>query len=184
MTSDNTEAQNALSLDGDEAVREELSRAGRDGVAEVTRQHPDSPLAWVELADIASSEQRHLDAYAYATVAADLARQRFAADGWVAGEPVAWNTEHNRPYHRALHTARRAAVALGLTGAASALAADLESADVDASSRIDSEFTPTQVITIITPELEAAFLAETVAVIASPDEDAAPVASPDADRGD
>ena len=54
----------------------------RGHVAGVVVEHPASPLAWAELADLADSESRALDAFAYAVVAVDLAREQLASSGW------------------------------------------------------------------------------------------------------
>ena len=60
-----------------------------------------------------------------------------------------WSSEPNRAYLRALDAQRRAADTLGLDTQASRLAGELESADAEAPARIRSEFTPTQLITIV-----------------------------------
>lgn len=130
-------------------VRQALTGADRAEVAGVVADHPASPLAWAELADLADSEGRALDAFAYAVVAVDLARGRLQASGWRAGDPVPWSEEPNRAYLRALDAERRAASRLGLDDRARRAASDLEAADAEAPARIASEFTPTQVITIV-----------------------------------
>lgn len=128
-----------------------LDANGRDAVAAVVAEHPGSPLAWAELADHADSEGRPLDAFAYATVAADLAREQLASGGWQPGASVPWAAEPNRAYLRALDAQRRAALALGLDDRVSALADELATADPEAPARIASEFTPTQLIPIVSP---------------------------------
>lgn len=130
-------------------VRQALTDVDRGHVAGVVAEHPSSPLAWAALADLADSEGRTLDAFAYAVVAVDLAREQLAASGWSPGTPVTWAEEPNRAYHRALDAERRAAERLGLTDRAERAAADLAAADPEAPARIASEFTPTQLITIV-----------------------------------
>lgn len=130
-------------------VRQALTGADRAEVAGVVADHPASPLAWAELADLADSEGRAIDALAYAVVAVDLARERLRASGWRDGEHVPWSTESNRAYLRALDAERRAAARLGLQDRADRAASDLEAADAEAPARIASEFTPTQVITVV-----------------------------------
>jgi len=90
-----------------------------------------------------------IEAFAYAAVAVDLAREQLAASGWQPGNPVPWRTEPNRAYLRALDAQRRAALALGLDGHAGRLADELASADAEAPARIASEFTPTQLMPIV-----------------------------------
>jgi len=130
-------------------VRRALGEADRAAVAGVVVEHPSSPLAWAELADLADSEGRVLDAFAYAVVAVDLARRSLEASGWEPGSPVSWSEESNRAYLRALDAERRAATRLGLEERARRAASDLEAADAEAPARIASEYTPTQAITIV-----------------------------------
>lgn len=141
------EQQSALADEPD--VRRALAEADRASVASVVAQHPSSPLAWAELADLADSEGRPLEAYAFAGVAVELACEQLRQTGWSPGSPVPWSTEPNRAYLRALDAQRRAADTLGLDTQASRLAGELESADAEAPARIRSEFTPTQLITIV-----------------------------------
>lgn len=149
MTADESPRDAEASLADEPEVRQELAEGDRSSVAGVVSGHPSSPLAWIELADIADSEGRQLDAYAYAAVAADLAREQLAESGWQPGDLVAWSEERNRPYLRALDTQRRAAERLGLDARAVRLADELATADAEAPARIASEFTPTQLITIV-----------------------------------
>ncbi len=123
-------------------------------------EHPSSPLAWTELADVADSEGRVIEAFAYAAVAVDLAREQLAASGWADGGPVPWSDEPNRAYLRALDAQRRAADQLGLHDRAGRLSQQLAAADPEAPARIASEFTPTQLITIVSAD--AAFRPATV----------------------
>ena len=149
MTADESPNETEASLVDEPEVRQELAEGDRAAVAGVVSGHPSSPLAWTELADIADSEGRPLDAFAYATVAADLGREQLAESGWHPGDPVPWSDERNRAYLRALDTQRRAAEQLGLDSRATRLADELATADAEAPARIASEFTPTQLITVV-----------------------------------
>ncbi|MGR0218399.1 DUF3151 family protein [Agromyces sp. ZXT2-6] len=151
MTQEQTPPEAEAVLADEPEVRQALTGAERADVAGVVGDHPASPLAWAELADLADSEGRALDAFAYAVVAVDLAREQLQASGWRAGDPVPWSEEPNRAYLRALDAERRAAARLGLDGRAGRAASDLEAADAEAPARIASEFTPTQVITVVGP---------------------------------
>ena len=123
-------------------MRQALAEADRASVASVVAGHPSSPLAWAELADLADSEGHSIEAYAFAAVAVDFAREQLAGSGWQAGAAVPWSDEPNRAYLRALDAQRRAALALGLDDQAARLADELASADAEAPARIASEFTP------------------------------------------
>ena len=149
MTADESAPENEASLADEPEVRQALAEADRASVASVVASHPSSPLAWAELADLADSEGHAIEAFAFAAVAVDLAREQLAASGWKPGAPVPWSDEPNRAYLRALDAQRRAATELGLDEQATRLADELASADAEAPARIASEFTPTQLITIV-----------------------------------
>lgn len=174
MTPDETSPEPEASLVDEPEVRQALADGDRGTVHDVVTEHPSSPLAWTELADIADSTGRPVEAFAYATVAVDLAREQLAAAGWSQGDAVAWADEPNRAYLRGLDAKRRAALALGLADAAAAAADELAAADEEAPARIASEFTPTQQLS----------LADVRAALAEPGEPQAetgdPVAAPDA----
>ncbi|MET0974298.1 MAG: DUF3151 family protein [Leifsonia sp.] len=139
----------------DEVVRTLIGSVHREALPGFVLAHAPSPLAWAELADIAHSEGRELDAYAYATVAHQRGLELLVAAGWSDGERIAWTEAANQAVLRAAYALRRAAAAIGLVYEADALSAFLESADPDAVSRIESEHTATQLITIIPPEATA-----------------------------
>ncbi|WP_157372932.1 DUF3151 family protein [Agromyces sp. Root81] len=149
MTADQSAPEPEASLADEPEVRQALAEGDRASVAAVVAGHPSSPLAWTELADLADSEGRAIESFAFASVAADLAREQLVAGGWQSGDPVSWSDEPNRAYLRALDTQRRAAEALGLDDRAGRLADELAIADPEAPARIASEFTPTQLITIV-----------------------------------
>jgi len=160
------------SLADEPEVRQALAEADRASVASVVAGHPSSPLAWAELADLADSEGHSIEAFAFAAVAVDLAREQLAESGWTPGSPVPWSDEPNRAYLRALDAQRRAALALGLDGQAARLAEELASADAEAPARIASEFTPTQLMPVVASaglfESAAATEADTVDPVAEP----------------
>lgn len=155
MTPDESSAEAEITLADEPEVREALAAGDRSAVQAVVAEHPSSPLAWAELADLADSEGRAIEAYAFAAASVEFARAQLAAAGWTAGDPVRWADEPNRAYLRALDAQRRAARSLGLAERAEALAAELEAADSEAPARIASEFTPTQLITVIPAETPA-----------------------------
>ncbi|UIP59830.1 DUF3151 family protein [Agromyces marinus] len=155
MTEEQTPTEAEAVLADEPEVRLALSEADRASVSAVVAEHPSSPLAWAELADLADSEGRALDAFAYAVVAVDLARGQLEATGWEPGTAVRWSEEPNRAYLRALDAERRAAARLGLAERSDRAAADLAAADATAPARIASEFTPTQVMPVVTADLLA-----------------------------
>jgi Protein of unknown function (DUF3151) len=152
VTADETAPEGEASLADEPAVRQAIAEADRASLSSVVAAHPSSPLAWAELADIADSEARTIEAFAYAVVAADLARRQLAEGGWQPGDAVPWSDEPNRAYLRALDTQRRAAERLGLETRATDLADELATADPDAQALIASEFTPTNPIVIVTSD--------------------------------
>ena len=149
VTANDSASEGEASLADEPEVRQALAEADRASVASVVAGHPSSPLAWAELADLADSEGHAMDAFAYAAVAVEFAREQLAASGWQPGAAVPWSDEPNRAYLRALDAQRRAALALGLDDQAARLAKELASADGEAPARIASEFTPTQLMPIV-----------------------------------
>ncbi len=153
------------SLADEPEVRAALAERERGAVGEVVAEHPSSPLAWAELADVADSKGRPVDAFAYAVVAVDLACEQLRDAGWEPGTPVVWSAEPNRAYLRALDAQRRAARALGLDARAERLAEELRAADAEAPARIASEFTPTQILSIADVEAAIGRATPTFAVV-------------------
>ena len=78
MTANESAPEGEASLADEPEVRQALAEADRASVASVVAGHPSSPLAWAELADLADSEGHSIDAFAYAAVAVDLAREQLA----------------------------------------------------------------------------------------------------------
>ncbi|WP_353826362.1 DUF3151 family protein [Agromyces sp. SYSU T0242] len=179
MTQEQNPSGNEALLADEPEVRRALDAADRASLPGVVGTHPSSPLAWAELADLADSEGRDLDAFAYAVTAVGLARDELLRAGWEPGAPVPWTDEPNRAYLRALDAERRAAARLGLAARAARAAADLEQADAQAPARIASEFTPTQVIGVITDPLPPVASPE-----ATPDDPSDDSAAPGAARED
>ncbi|MFE6965235.1 DUF3151 family protein [Agromyces sp. NPDC057679] len=171
MTPEESASGPEASLADEPEVRQALAEADRASVAAVVTEHPSSPLAWTELADLADSEGRAIEAYAYAAVAAELAREQLTASGWEPGTAVPWADEPNRAYLRALDTQRRAAGGLGLDERADRLAEELASADAEAPARIASEFTPTQLMPVVPAAALFAPTAEAAAPTADPIEE-------------
>ncbi|MDF2576196.1 MAG: hypothetical protein K0S05_3108 [Agromyces sp.] len=149
VTQDESAPGTEASLVDEPEVRQALAGADRASVPSVVAEHPSSPLAWAELADLADSEGNAIGAFAFAAVAVDLAREQLSAAGWTPGDPVPWSDERNRAYLRALDAQRRAAMQLGLDDRATRLADELAAADAEAPARIASEFTPTQLMPIV-----------------------------------
>ncbi|GAA1757046.1 DUF3151 family protein [Agromyces humatus] len=152
MTPEESAPASGALLADEPQVRQALADADRSSVVGVVASHPTSPLAWTELADLADSEGRPIEAFAYAAVAVELASEQLTLGGWQPGTAVPWSAEPNRAYLRALDTQRRAAEQLGLDERAQRLADELASADAEAPARIASEFTPTQLITIVSSD--------------------------------
>ncbi len=168
MAADESSPEQRASLADEPEVRQALAEADRASVASVVTQHPSSPLAWTELADLADSEGHAIEAYAFAAVAVEFACEQLRESGWAPGSPVPWSNEPNRAYLRALDAQRRAAAQLGLDGQARRLAEELASADPDAPARIASEFTPTQLMPIVASAGLFVPVSETVAYAGEP----------------
>lgn len=172
MTADQTPEASTPSLADEPEVRQALAERERGAVNEVVAEHPSSPLAWAELADVADSKGSPVEAFAYAVVAVELACEQLKEAGWEPGTPVSWSDEPNRAYLRALDAQRRAARALGLDARAERAVAELRAADSEAPARIASEFTPTQILSLADLEAAAGRTAQTSAVtgdeVASP----------------
>ncbi|KQP00880.1 hypothetical protein ASF30_21940 [Leifsonia sp. Leaf264] len=135
----------------DEVVRSLISSVHREALPGFVLAHVTSPLAWAELADVAHSEGREVEAYAYATVAHKRGLELLEAAGWSEGDAISWSDASNRAVLRAAYALHAAAAAIGLVFEADALSGFLAAADPTAVARIESEHTATQFITIIPP---------------------------------
>jgi len=88
--------------------------AGTDP-ANVVRAHPESPVAWATLAEIALRDGGVDDvtAYAYARVGYHRSLDLLRRNGWKGNGPVPWEHEPNRGFLRALAALATAAERIG-----------------------------------------------------------------------
>lgn len=156
MTGDDSLGPAEIELPDAPTVREALASANRDEVADLVLRHPESPLAWAELSDIANADGRALDAYAYALVAHARAAEALQDAGWRPGDAVPWSLRSNRGVLRAAYALRRSASAIGAHDEADRLGDFLQSVDPSAVGRIEVKYTTTQLLPVITPEMIAA----------------------------
>lgn len=84
-------------------------------VTDVVREHPESPLAWAELAERALADESVDDvtAYAYARVGYHRSLDLLRRNGWKGHGPVPWEHEPNRGFLRALAALAQAADRIG-----------------------------------------------------------------------
>ena len=104
----------------------------------VVRAHPESPLAWAVLADIADAEGREIGAYAFARVGYHRGLDALRKSGWRGAGPVPWSHEPNRGVLRALYALRRAAERIGEQSEVERLTEFLEGADPEAIAAIEA----------------------------------------------
>lgn len=156
VTGDDSLGPAEIELPDAPSVREALASANRDEVAALALQHPESPLVWAELSDIAHADGHIVDAYAYATVAHERGLAALADVGWRPGDLVSWSHRSNRGVLRAAYALRRAASAIGWHDQADRLGDFLQSIDPEAVQRIEVKYTTTQLLPVITPEMIAA----------------------------
>jgi hypothetical protein len=85
--------------------------------ADVVRAHPESPLAWATLAEIALDDDGVDDvtAYAYARVGYHRSLDLLRRNGWKGHGPVPWSHVPNRGFLRALAALTKAAGRIGET---------------------------------------------------------------------
>ncbi|MFA5607656.1 MAG: DUF3151 domain-containing protein [Leucobacter sp.] len=103
----------------------------------VARKHPESPLAWAELADQAAAEGRDVEAYAFARVGYHRGLDALRKSGWRGAGPVPWSHEPNRGVLRALYALRRAAERIGEETEVVRLTEFLDGADPTAVAEIE-----------------------------------------------
>jgi len=86
--------------------------------AEVVREHPESPVAWATLAEIALADDSVDDvtAYAYARVGYHRSLDSLRRNGWKGHGPVPWEHEPNRGFLRSLAALTEAAARIGEDG--------------------------------------------------------------------
>ncbi len=89
--------------------------AGGDAPHDVVRRHPESPLAWATLAELALAEDSTDDvtAYAYARVGYHRSLDLLRRNGWKGHGPVPWEHEPNRGFLRSLAALTEAAGRIG-----------------------------------------------------------------------
>lgn len=153
MTGDNLLDQPETLLPEETEVRAALDRAGRHQVTDVATAHPTSSLAWAELADVANSEGRTVESYAYARVGYHRGLDALRKAGWRGHGSIPWSHEPNRGVLRAFYALRRAAGQIGETDEVERLTALLADSDPVAVARIESEHTTTQLIQVIRPDV-------------------------------
>ncbi|MGH8828228.1 MAG: DUF3151 domain-containing protein [Jiangellaceae bacterium] len=81
--------------------------------ATVAASHPESSLAWAELADRAFAAGDAVTSYAFARTGYHRGLDQLRRAGWKGHGPVPWEHEPNRGFLRALHALGRAAEAIG-----------------------------------------------------------------------
>ncbi|MGZ8743179.1 MAG: DUF3151 domain-containing protein [Nocardioides sp.] len=83
--------------------------------ADVVRRHPESPIAWATLAELALADDAVDDvtAYAYARVGYHRSLDLLRRNGWKGHGPVPWSHEPNRGFLRALAALAVAAERIG-----------------------------------------------------------------------
>lgn len=92
---------------------EVIDLLGTESPEAVARKHPESPLAWATLAELAWTEGRELDSYAYARVGYHRGLDLLRRSGWKGRGPVPYSHEPNRGFLQALYCLGRAAGAIG-----------------------------------------------------------------------
>ncbi len=92
--------------------------AAGDAPHEVVRRHPESPLAWATLAELALADDAVDDvtAYAYARVGYHRSLDLLRRNGWKGHGPVPWEHEPNRGFLRSLAALTEAASRIGEDG--------------------------------------------------------------------
>lgn len=115
------------------------AEAVRSGAAlpDIVRAHPESPLAWAELADAAAADGRDIEAYAYARVGYHRGLDALRKAGWRGAGPIPWHHEGNRGVLRCLHALREAARVIGETAEVERLTDFLNDADPTAIGAIE-----------------------------------------------
>jgi hypothetical protein len=88
---------------------------------DVVRRHPESPVAWATLAELALADATNdgptddVTAYAYARVGYHRSLDMLRRNGWKGHGPVPWSHEPNRGFLRALAALTEAAGRIGET---------------------------------------------------------------------
>ncbi|MGO1731793.1 DUF3151 domain-containing protein [Agrococcus casei] len=106
--------------------------------ADVVRAHPESPLAWAELADRTRAEGRDVEAYAYARVGYHRGLDSLRKAGWKGAGPIPWSHEGNRGVLRCLFALREAAALISEDAEVTRLTDFLNDADPSAISELEN----------------------------------------------
>lgn len=113
-------------------VDAEAARVSTDDPAQVAAHFPTYSAAWADLADIAYSDGRIVDSYAYARVGYHRGLDSLRRAGWKGFGPVPWSHEPNRGFLRCLHDLARAAGEIGELDEAERCADFLRESDPEA----------------------------------------------------
>lgn len=100
-------------LADDVDVRSALD-AGTD-VYEVVKRHPDSPLAWAAVADVAWADGRLVETYAFARVGYHRGLDQLRRSGWKGHGPIPADHVPNQGFLRCLARLGEVAAELGET---------------------------------------------------------------------
>lgn len=101
--------------------------------SDVVRAHPESPLAWAELAERArDAGADDVTVYAYARVGYHRSLDLLRRNGWKGHGPVPWSHEPNRGFLRALAALASAAGRIGETAEAERCATFLRDSSPEA----------------------------------------------------
>ncbi|WP_220462773.1 DUF3151 domain-containing protein [Flaviflexus equikiangi] len=103
----------------------------------VVKRHPESSLAWARLAQVAWSEGRELDSYAYARVGYHRGLDSLRRAGWRGKGAVPYSHEPNRGFLEALYSLGRAAQAIGETAEVDRISEFLDACDPTAREQIE-----------------------------------------------
>lgn len=96
---------------------------------DVARRHPESPLAWARLSQLAWTEGRELDSYAYARVGYHRGLDSLRRAGWRGTGPVPSSHEPNLGFLQALYCLGRAAEAIDETAEVDRIESFLDDCD-------------------------------------------------------
>lgn len=89
------------------------SLAAGSSAREAAADHPDSALAWAQLAEEALASGESVAGYAYARTGYHRSLDALRRNGWKGAGPVPWSHEPNRGFLRSLAALARAAEAIG-----------------------------------------------------------------------
>jgi hypothetical protein len=70
--------------------------------SDAARAHPESSLAWAQLAEQALADDRDVEAYAFARTGYHRGLDALRRNGWRGHGPIPWEHEPNRGFLRAL----------------------------------------------------------------------------------